>query len=78
MNGIQGTDRFYRKGASDVGKDRLRDTHNMTTPGKSLQGEEGRSLLLNGDPSQEPSAKKCTGGFGHGEGGRYPLSLGTY
>jgi hypothetical protein len=49
----------------------------MTTPGKSLQGEQGRSLLLNGDPSQESSAKKRAGGFGHREGRCDPLSLGT-
>lgn len=49
----------------------------MTTPGKPLQGEQGRPLLLNGDPSQESSAKNRAGGFGHREGRPDLLSLGT-
>ena len=60
-----------------MGEDGLSHTHDMTTPGKSLQGEQDRSVLLNGDPSQESSAKKRAGGFGHREGRRDPLTLST-
>ena len=39
MNGGYSADRFNRKGASGMGKDRLRDTHDVTTACKRLQGE---------------------------------------
>ena len=77
MNCVQSADRFNRKGASGMGKDRLGDAHDVTTPGKPLQGEQCRSLLLRGDPSREARTKNGAAGFGKRESGRYPLSLGA-
>ncbi len=77
MNGIQSTNRFNRKGASGMSQDRLSDTHNVTTPGKPLQGEQRGSLLLSRDPSREARTKNSAAGFGKREGRGHPLSLGT-
>ena len=77
MNGVQSADRFNRKGASGMGKDRLRDTHDVTTAGKLLQGEQCRALLRSGDPSREARTKNGAVGLGKRERGRYPFFRGT-
>lgn len=75
MNRVQSANRFHRKGASGLGKDRLCDTHDMTPSAKLLQGEQCRSLLLSRDPSREASTKHGAAGLGKRESGRYPFSF---
>ena len=47
----------------------LSDTHKVTTPGKLLQGQQCRPVLLNSDPSREARTKNGAGGFGKRESG---------
>ena len=63
MNGVERADRFHWKRASGSGEDRFRDTHNVTTPGKSLEREQRLAMLLGRDPPREARAKNGAGRF---------------